>query len=209
MIEIRLSLSLSGNYGCEITKKNPELGFEVISGYSSGKFQHGLLRFRVSSKVLKMYEFLFLNYDYVKEFKVLEKSMAEIVLERSEKDLPFSHHVHMLKGFYIYPIVFENGRQICTVVFESRKRFSELLKRVGCEVKILKIKDITLGTQNFPDLTEKQLKAVDLALKKGYFDLPKSIGLDELSSKMKVSKTTFLEHLRKAEKKILENYLKA
>ncbi|MFH1064595.1 MAG: helix-turn-helix domain-containing protein [Candidatus Woesearchaeota archaeon] len=54
-----------------------------------------------------------------------------------------------------------------------------------------------------PHLTEQQKKALAIAIKEGYYDYPRNIGLKELARISKISYSTFQAHLRKAEKKIL------
>jgi predicted DNA binding protein len=80
-----------------------------------------------------------------------------------------------------------------------------VLENLPYDWKIVRIGNVNLRF-DLEELTPQQLKAVNLAIKKGYFEIPKKINLEELSKQMKLSRTTFLEHLRKAEKKILSKY---
>ncbi|AFK20847.1 bacterio-opsin activator (plasmid) [Haloferax mediterranei ATCC 33500] len=54
-------------------------------------------------------------------------------------------------------------------------------------------------------LTPRQREAVNLARERGYYNWPREITARELASELDVSKTTFLEHLRKAEAKLMGN----
>jgi hypothetical protein len=54
-----------------------------------------------------------------------------------------------------------------------------------------------------PDLSPKQREAIELAYKNGYYKYPKQTDLDKLSKIMGVGKSTFQEHLKKAEGKLL------
>jgi hypothetical protein len=56
-------------------------------------------------------------------------------------------------------------------------------------------------------LTDKQAAALAAAIEIGYFDTPRRASSEDLAAKLGVSPSTAVEHLRKAEKKVLENYL--
>ncbi len=55
----------------------------------------------------------------------------------------------------------------------------------------------------FSDLTEKQTSSLLAAIDYGYYQVPKKMTAEESAGKHRVPRTTFEEHLRKAESKIL------
>lgn len=55
----------------------------------------------------------------------------------------------------------------------------------------------------FRELTAKQVEAIAAALELGYYQVPKKITTEHLAQKQRVPRTTFEEHLRKAESKVL------
>ncbi len=59
--------------------------------------------------------------------------------------------------------------------------------------------DEFLGT-----LTKKQLEAFIAAMQMGYYGMPKGATMDEIASKQGMKRSTYEEHLRKAELKILQ-----
>lgn len=203
MIEVELSLSIEGNYGCEITRNHPELTLEIVSGYAEEKGVQGLIKSNCSSEDLRKLQKEFTAFEYVKEFDILESGYAKIVVNSTE--FPLAQLIHEVGAFYIYPIKFSQGREICTLIFESKKELRKVLKQLPYDWKIVRIGNVNLQF-DLEDLTPQQLKAVNLAIEKGYFEIPKKVNLEELSKQMKLSRTTFLEHLRKAEKKILSKY---
>jgi hypothetical protein len=54
-------------------------------------------------------------------------------------------------------------------------------------------------------LTDKQVEMLCEAFSLGYFDQPAKVTADELARRAGVSRSTFTEHLRKAEGKVMTN----
>ncbi|VVB61751.1 Bacterioopsin transcriptional activator [uncultured archaeon] len=59
-----------------------------------------------------------------------------------------------------------------------------------------------------PDMTEKQKGAIELAFKEGYYEYPKKLTIPELAKIGNCAYSTFQEHLKKAEKKAIEDFFK-
>ena len=57
----------------------------------------------------------------------------------------------------------------------------------------------------FADVTERQQAALRLALERGYYDQPRKTSLRDLAARTDVARSTYEEHLRKAENKLLTN----
>jgi predicted DNA binding protein len=203
MIEVELSLSIEGNYGCEITRNKPDLILEIVSGYTENGKVQGLIKSNYTSEDLKKLCKEFEAFDYVREFEVLESGYARIVVDST--DFPLAQLIHEVGAFYIYPIKFVKGKEICILIFENKQKLKKVLKQLDTDWKVIRIGNVNLQF-DLEDLTPQQLRAVNLAIEKGYFEIPKKVNLEELSQQMKLSRTTFLEHLRKAEKKILSKY---
>ncbi len=58
-----------------------------------------------------------------------------------------------------------------------------------------------------PQLTDLQKEALELAVKEGYYLVPKKIGLRQLAKTMRISLATYQKHLQKAESKIIPDVL--
>ncbi|MBI0584259.1 MAG: helix-turn-helix domain-containing protein [Methanomassiliicoccus sp.] len=68
--------------------------------------------------------------------------------------------------------------------------------------------EMLVPVENLVDgLTAKQSEVLVLALERGYFENPARISADEMARLAGLSRSTFMEHLRKAENKLLVNVL--
>jgi len=114
----------------------------------------------------------------------------------------------------IPPIVYHDGweeRRVIGFREADYKRLFRGLSSLG-QVEILEkkvlaersIRDafvISLSSV-FSELTEKQLEALQVALEYGYYQVPKKATAEEIARKHRVPRTTYEEHVRKAESKI-------
>ena len=148
--------------------------------------------------------------DLKKSNRVLHLDIKEdfvIAQIKEPKDAkPFYNHMII----NIEPVqILENGMNIWHIGSWDKK---ELLKFITnaekkYDGKLLKIVQKKISNVSIfsiqPELTKKQKKALELAVKEGYYAYPRKIGLEELAKKMSISYSTFQAHLRKAEQKIL------
>jgi len=86
---------------------------------------------------------------------------------------------------------------------ETVKAYLNLLKSFGISYKA------TFQTPNqfqgdLSCLTKRQKDVVFAARKHGYYDYPRKISSQELAEQLGISKSTMLEHLRKAEKRMID-----
>jgi predicted DNA binding protein len=90
---------------------------------------------------------------------------------------------------------------------EIVKQFLDIMGELG------KVKTVSFQPASFSEynilacLTERQKEVVTTAQKSGYYDVPRKISTQELSKKLGISTATTLEHLRKAEHRILSSIL--
>lgn len=82
------------------------------------------------------------------------------------------------------------------------KKVKKWLKIYEFSIKKEKVTDIYLP-HLMPKLTDKQKTAVSLAYQQGYYEYPKKTNIEKLAKTMSVSSSTYQEHLRKAEEKLM------
>jgi len=115
----------------------------------------------------------------------------------------------------IPPIAYENGWEYFRLIAFRHEGITKLLaklRELGFNVEILRktpfdgyiASSLTLSTDTlFSGLTEKQMDALLTAYAQGYFRFPRGSDLQTIASKEKIGRTTFLEHLKKGENKII------
>jgi hypothetical protein len=111
----------------------------------------------------------------------------------------------------LYDVPFQATRDL--IVFsavgenEPLNKLLKLLKLLGDVEKV----SFTQATFSEHDLlkvlTDKQRDIIIQAKKNGYYQYPRKINTQELSEKLGISKATTVEHLRKAEMRLMSNLL--
>jgi predicted DNA binding protein len=132
--------------------------------------------------------------------------------------------VEEVGAWEIPPIVYQGGWESWRVITWDEATMRKLfhgLQGLG-EVDIRSLRPIENGKMEqmmlmpaadvFADLTERQISALNLGLEHGYYSLPSETKVENLAHGAGLSPSTFSEHLRKAENRILRNlrpYLEA
>ena len=112
------------------------------------------------------------------------------------------------------PVRIENGREEWHVGFagersEIQDALQSVREQAGAEVSIDSITASDANgrsprDQRLDTLTTTQRKVFEHARESGYYEWPRGTSTRELAADLDVSKTTLLEHLRKAESKLLD-----
>ena len=116
---------------------------------------------------------------------------------------------------HVSPIVFEQGWEYYRVIafrHEDLKRLLERLEEIAFSFEVLRkvpfdgfiASSLTLTADAlFSDLTEKQMDALLSAYSHGYYMLPRKADVKTIAGRKQVPRTTFQEHLKKAENKLV------
>jgi predicted DNA binding protein len=120
-----------------------------------------------------------------------------------------------LDVLHVFPVITEKGWEYHRVLFFKHEDFEELVQRLtenGFIIEILRKVpfdgyiggSLALNTDTLmSDLTEKQVDALLTAYKYGYYYLPRKADVQTIANKIQVPRTTFQEHLKKAENKLM------
>lgn len=126
------------------------------------------------------------------------------------------HDAFVSRGFVPEEqIRMQNGYEYWTVIIsESRptiqRRLDEIRREMDAEITIEGMKSPRTKTAKYNatnHLSERQREIFELAQQRGYYTWPRETSASELADNLDISKTTMLEHLRKAEAKLLGSQL--
>jgi len=119
------------------------------------------------------------------------------------------------KRISMYPLLpfsFRDGKVRVTLVGsdEQVKEVLDNMKNEGISCRVVSLMDAKFSPSSpISRLTEKQRDAITLAFSLGYFDTPRKISTEELATKLGLADSTFVVHLRRAERRLLANMLDA
>jgi hypothetical protein len=111
---------------------------------------------------------------------------------------------------YTTPMIIARDRQVISVLGEQKdlKKFIELVRPNADRITNMSFKRAAYQKKDILSvLTHKQKETIIAAYDHGYYDYPKKITSEELSKKVNISKGTMMEHLRKAEGRLLREIL--
>ncbi|MFA5992672.1 MAG: helix-turn-helix domain-containing protein [Candidatus Pacearchaeota archaeon] len=149
-----------------------------------------------------------------KNTKVLKfecnKNMLIVLIKEEEKfyellynpELYLTHPVTAKQG-YEYWNVSSWDRTLLEGLIKEIEKWKEKLKNFQLQsIQKTNLNDIYFPKLS-PELPEKQKQAFEIAIKNNYYTFPRKVDLSDLAKIMKISTSTYQEHLRKAEAKLL------
>lgn len=136
-------------------------------------------------------------------FFLLEKAEKKAVKHYNPKIILIKPVIMDKEGYETWEIGSWEKEVVSKFIQETKKDIPSL--------KLLYFKQTHLDQIFFPrlmpDLTEKQKRALDLAIEEGYYETPRKIDLRKLAKIMNISLATYQQHLRAAEEKLIPNLI--
>ncbi|MBX5327404.1 MAG: helix-turn-helix domain-containing protein [Candidatus Bathyarchaeia archaeon] len=124
-------------------------------------------------------------------------------------------NIDSLNLLHVSPVVYEKGWEYYRIIafrhgdvkrllqrLEERGFVFEILRKVPFDGFIASSLTLTADAL-FSALTEKQTDALLTAFTHGYYRLPRKASIQSIASKKRVPRTTYQEHLKKAENKLI------
>ena len=107
------------------------------------------------------------------------------------------------------PTVFTEEKMVFSVIGEeeSLKKFIRNIKIMGKIIQISFQEPVFTGHSVMECLTDKQKEIILAAKNNGYYEYPRKVDTEDLAKKIGISKSTTVEHLRKAENRIISHIL--
>ncbi|MFT4923464.1 MAG: putative DNA binding protein [Haloarculaceae archaeon] len=131
---------------------------------------------------------------------------ASIVDRFEEHNCLYQSPTIYRQGWEHYTVVAFDGDDVRKLLADLRSdREIELLSKTSISETQIPHSMLAPASQLFEDLTDRQLAALQLALERGYYEQPRKSSLRELAEQTAVARSTYEEHLRKAENKLLTN----
>lgn len=134
-------------------------------------------------------------------------SLDDSIIERFEAHntlyQPPTVHRH---GYEHYTVIaFDEGDIRALYEDLDADRDIDVLSKTGLEETQVPHSMLAPIDQLFDGLTDRQLAALSIALDNGYYEQPRKTSIAQLATRTAVARSTFEEHLRKAENKLLTN----
>jgi hypothetical protein len=136
-----------------------------------------------------------------------EKNGANIVFMRGGPSLSsVLNHIGIEGGYLFPPLGISDGKVKFTFLGSEVqvKNFLETIGAIGIRYHVVLLADANFSpTSPLNRLTEKQREILIVAYKLGYYDIPRKITSEELAKKLGLVDSTVVEHLRKAEQRLI------
>ncbi|MBU7039050.1 MAG: helix-turn-helix domain-containing protein [Theionarchaea archaeon] len=151
-------------------------------------------------------EFYFL--DILEQKDTLYTCLAKVEFKKSfqkMKDMQPWRSLLAENIIFDFPFIASEKKIVFSIISDSQtlRKMLQVFKAMKI-IKSLSFHKATFSKYNVLScLTERQKEVMLTAHKNGYYNVPRDITAEELSEKLGISKATTVEHLRKAENRII------
>lgn len=205
MTQARLIVSLPDEpWVSEVSRNHPTAIFRVLAvlpGEDAGYALVGIDAPSVDPILAEMR-----SHPTVSELSVLAQSDDEVTVQ-FETSTPLLVRAAEQAGVPLQmPIEITDGEATLTV-YGSDDGLPALAERLEAHGFDYRIEQVGEGLGSGPELTNRQLETVSLAVECGYYDTPRQCSLTELSDALGLAKSTVSETLHRAEGAVVKSFL--
>ncbi len=146
------------------------------------------------------------DFENVVNVEITERHKGRLLAIVEVRDCPGCESLATSDVFLLSAHTTEDKRIEWKIAFSNREDLDKLiwdLQATGSDVELVRVSNaIDDGLR----LTDRQLKIVEVAFKRGYYDYPKRISIRELARIFGVSTATVSEILRRGQRKIIKEH---
>ncbi|MCK4969880.1 MAG: helix-turn-helix domain-containing protein [Thermoplasmata archaeon] len=146
------------------------------------------------------------DFEHVVNVEITERHKGRLLAIVEVRDCPGCVSLATSDVFLLSAHTTEDKRIEWKVAFSNREDLDKLIwdmQSTGSDVELVRVSNaIDDGLR----LTDRQLKIVEVAFKRGYYDYPKRISIRELARIFGVSTATVSEILRRGQRKIIKEH---
>lgn len=132
----------------------------------------------------------------------LEYTPLQILLY--EGYLPFGAFGELEQGQIIFDLLVEDRDSIPDAVSLLREFGTAQVERITQDFQSHVVPSMTEWQNLLQAFPDRQREVLNTAIEMGYYEMPRATTLEELAERVGVAKTTVSQHLRKAERKVIE-----
>ncbi|MHB8587044.1 MAG: helix-turn-helix domain-containing protein [Thermoplasmatota archaeon] len=204
MHRVTFTIEHRGCWATEASRQFPDVSFVLRESAPIGGHARDILCVRAAdpAEVSKVHEF-FQDHPAIRSVELLDsvKSTAFFMVEGGQEE-SIIEAVTRHRGFRLEFPYAERGHETWSVGLATREKASAMLADIG-KLGELKVQSIVHDT--FPDLrlSDAQRRVIRAAIERGYYDVPRRTSPTELATELGLAKSTLLEHLNKAEARLI------
>ena len=204
-IQINVQISVPKTKWLAIyNEKYPELTFNIFSKYLIDE-NTGVTLFQIVGNPVKRFLKEFKNRIAQDAFQILFEGEDRVILNIKTSDPWILSALVKTELLIMYPILVKNGKiQMDTIT--SRKKFDQFLTELDTQKIKYSIKSVGYF-RPIPLLTKNQIEILNLALKLGYFEIPRKVSLTNFAKRLNISPSALSETMRRINNKLAKNYL--
>ena len=190
----------------KINKKYPELTFNILSKFLLNN-NIGNTLFQIKGPTIKNFLSDFKKISNSLTYQILFEGDDFVLLNIKTEDPLILTALMKTQLLLMYPLTVKNGIVEVKVIAERSKIDQFLLK---LEHKTINFSIRSIGYYHGTRLlTQKQNQILQIANKKGYYDIPRKISLSNLAKELNISPSALSETFRRIHKKISINHLRS